>query len=201
MWMERWETIYETQPDLVEIVTWNDYAESSYIGPQAPMIYSSECPPATNYSHDAYLELTRYFSTRWKTGAYPVIGREKLFIFYRTHSKNAVPMADPYNPNPVNNSQVIDDMLYVATMLYTSAMLTMNSGSNTSTVRAPTGFSIFSLGQDQGLQSAVLKRNGDVILSVVGDLPFSNHIVYRNFNVYSKFVQADQCVLAANTAT
>lgn len=33
LWYERWNEILQLAPNFVEIVTWNDYGESHYIGP------------------------------------------------------------------------------------------------------------------------------------------------------------------------
>ncbi len=33
LWHRRWEDILSLQPQFIEIVTWNDYGESHYIGP------------------------------------------------------------------------------------------------------------------------------------------------------------------------
>ena len=33
LWHRRWEDILTLQPQFIEIVTWNDYGESHYIGP------------------------------------------------------------------------------------------------------------------------------------------------------------------------
>ncbi len=33
LWHRRWEDILTLKPDFIEIVTWNDYGESHYIGP------------------------------------------------------------------------------------------------------------------------------------------------------------------------
>ncbi|KAK7756794.1 Glucan endo-1,3-alpha-glucosidase agn1 [Diatrype stigma] len=33
LWYDRWQQVMEIQPEFVEIITWNDYGESHYIGP------------------------------------------------------------------------------------------------------------------------------------------------------------------------
>jgi hypothetical protein len=35
LWFDRWRQILELAPRFVEIITWNDYGESHYIGPLA----------------------------------------------------------------------------------------------------------------------------------------------------------------------
>ena len=33
LWYDRWQQIWTVQPEFVEIISWNDYGESHYIGP------------------------------------------------------------------------------------------------------------------------------------------------------------------------
>jgi hypothetical protein len=33
LWYDRWEEAIWEQPDFIEIISWNDYGESHYIGP------------------------------------------------------------------------------------------------------------------------------------------------------------------------
>lgn len=33
LWYDRWNEILDLKPNFIEIVTWNDYGESHYIGP------------------------------------------------------------------------------------------------------------------------------------------------------------------------
>lgn len=60
LWYERWEAINWLGPDLVEIVTWNDWGESHYIGPLSDetdvLMDIGEAPYnyATGYPHDAF---------------------------------------------------------------------------------------------------------------------------------------------------
>ncbi len=35
LWFRRWNDILKSQPQFVEIITWNDYGESHYVGPLA----------------------------------------------------------------------------------------------------------------------------------------------------------------------
>ena len=33
LWFDRWQQVLALQPDVVQIITWNDYGESHYVGP------------------------------------------------------------------------------------------------------------------------------------------------------------------------
>ena len=86
----QWKSIIQRRPDWVEIVTWNDFAES-YICP----VTSSHSPDGGGVSravpaylksrnnHAGYLELSRYYIEWYKTGKPPPL-KDAFFYFYRT---------------------------------------------------------------------------------------------------------------------
>ena len=68
LWPTRWEQVIETQPAIVEIITWNDYGESHYIGP----IHDSGIPQGANYvagvPHDGWRTMLPYYIDAYKSG-------------------------------------------------------------------------------------------------------------------------------------
>lgn len=60
LWYERWEEVLYLQPEWVEIISWNDYGESHYIGPlhdnamAAFEIGDASYNYVTDYQHDAW---------------------------------------------------------------------------------------------------------------------------------------------------
>jgi len=53
--ISQWQSIISNQPDWVEIVTWNDFNESSYLSPvDDPGKYFSELQTPRRYSHNGY---------------------------------------------------------------------------------------------------------------------------------------------------
>lgn len=67
LWNDRWEQVLYLQPEWVEIISWNDYGESHYIGPivdkalgalevgEAPYDYVSDFP------HDGWRQLLPFY--------------------------------------------------------------------------------------------------------------------------------------------
>jgi hypothetical protein len=54
-WHERWHRILEIEPEFVEMLTWNDYGESHYIGPiRAAGIPAGAKWYVQNNPHDAW---------------------------------------------------------------------------------------------------------------------------------------------------
>ncbi|KKY24184.1 putative glycosyl hydrolase family 71 protein [Phaeomoniella chlamydospora] len=67
LWSDRWEQIIELQPAMVEILTWNDYGESHYIGP----IHDSGIPSSVEYAsgmpHDGWRSYLPYYIEAYKS--------------------------------------------------------------------------------------------------------------------------------------
>ena len=83
----QWRDIIEVQrPDYVQVVTWNDFSEDSWIYPDTPMVFPD--PSAIRRGHvahgipnlpkTAFAELTRYFARWYKTGEVPALTTERL---------------------------------------------------------------------------------------------------------------------------
>lgn len=45
LWYDRWQEILKLQPEYLEIITWNDYGESHYIGRLDSPQYAYQSPP------------------------------------------------------------------------------------------------------------------------------------------------------------
>jgi len=145
MWMD---AINVSHPDWVEIISWNDFIEGSYVSPIddpnkyefANFLDSSGVPNKTVgyfHNHSGAAALLPYFIQWFKSGVEPQITRDSIYWFYRTQSmafdagKPAVSEIKRYGP--------IADLIYVTANLTTSASLTVTSGERVSTVRLPAG--------------------------------------------------------------
>ncbi|ESZ89825.1 putative alpha-1,3-glucanase/mutanase [Sclerotinia borealis F-4128] len=94
LWYDRWQEVWVVQPEFVEILTWNDYGESHYIGPlhdealeafdigEAPFNYVTKMP------HDGWRMFLPYFIDTYKNGI-ATIEQEGLAAWYRLTPKAA----------------------------------------------------------------------------------------------------------------
>ncbi|KAK2007688.1 hypothetical protein LZ32DRAFT_666618 [Colletotrichum eremochloae] len=96
LWFARWEQIRFLNPDYVQIISWNDFGESHYIGPlyvegdsyeafkvgQAPFNYALDMP------HDGWRDLLPFTIDLYKTGI-ATVSQEKLVAWYRLTSSQA----------------------------------------------------------------------------------------------------------------
>jgi glucan endo-1,3-alpha-glucosidase len=173
-----WNDIIHTQkpqPQWVEVLTWNDFAES-YLTPST--IYSGY--PWSTTPRIAFTPLNAYYAQWYKTGVQPAITNDELLYFYRTHPKAAVASADPYGPVTQFYGSVADD-LYVTTLLTAPATLTVNTGGEISTYSLNAGITNTSIPFTVGTQTFTLTRNSTTIISVQGEDIIADPVDYNFF--------------------
>ncbi|KAJ5117555.1 hypothetical protein N7448_011187 [Penicillium atrosanguineum] len=88
LWHDRWQEVLYVQPQFVEIISWNDYGESHYIGPlyekamkgleigEAPFNYVANMP------HDGWRATLPFWIDMYKTGTAEVTD-ETIVAWYR----------------------------------------------------------------------------------------------------------------------
>mgnify|MGYP002384306871 CR=1 FL=1 len=120
---ERWQQIVQLQPDFVEIVTWNDYSESSYM-----CTISSDLPIGMSgineminlpqpMHHDAWLDLSKYYIQWYKTNNRPQVTNDQFYWWYRYHPKANV------NGDPPNYRDDAQDCVAVHTIVKSATPL------------------------------------------------------------------------------
>ncbi|GLJ34596.1 hypothetical protein SUGI_0695830 [Cryptomeria japonica] len=179
LWITRWEQLINLSIPLLEIVTWNDWVESSYVAPPLSIASAN----VSDFTHRAFLELGKYYITWYKTRSAPAITEDSLYMFYYTHSKDVIVAADGCQ---VTYSDQLSDKLYVTTMLTASASVELRSGNSSQTFDAAEGVSTWSMDFQEGQQVAVLTRGGATVSTLIGSVNISNsNVETYNFNVYS----------------
>jgi len=143
LWMD---AINVSHPDWVEIITWNDFIEGTYISPLddpnrhpgANYLTSSGIPLETQgyfHSHAAAADLMRYFIRWYKTGQQPAITTDIIYWFYRTQSAKAgagvPPVTNKYGP--------VADVIYITANITAPATLRVRSGKLITSIRVPAG--------------------------------------------------------------
>ena len=164
--ISQWQWIITNQPDWVEIVTWNDINESTYVVPlsQPDQYYST---PPQRFSHAGYLELMKHYISWYKSGVEPAIATDGLSYFYRTHSTNAV--ASNTNDAPVTVLMgPVRDVIYATAALTAPADLQVISGSYRTNLSLPSGISCQEISFQAGAQNLVLRRKAKQVAAVSG---------------------------------
>ncbi|KAK4449564.1 glycoside hydrolase [Podospora aff. communis PSN243] len=96
LWYDRWQQVLEVKPDYVQIITWNDYGESSYICDTVPaQIVPGAEKYTLGYSHTALRAMLPYFIAAYKAGSdIDLPGEETAVAWYRTTPVTAGPDGD-----------------------------------------------------------------------------------------------------------
>jgi glucan endo-1,3-alpha-glucosidase len=180
----QWDQLIGYSPDWVEIVTWNDFEESTYVSPVVnPGQYFSEFLSPRRNTHAGYLELGKYYITWYKSGYQPAIDRDALFFFYRIQPKDLVIT----NDIPATwFSQYVQDQLFLTTMLKSPAKLVVISGGVQTEFDQPPAISHVRVPFQVGPQVFQLWRNG-AQLGVINAPQITTSLTNYNFFPTSGF--------------
>ncbi|MFD7631550.1 glycoside hydrolase family 71 protein [Streptomyces sp. NPDC059851] len=143
-----WTRAIEDGADWVQLTTWNDYSEGTQFAPSV-------------HNGHAYLDLTSYYLTRFKTGSWPKIVRDTLYVSARTQFASADPTGDQSLTMSLRKgSAAARDTVEVLSFLKAPATVRTRTGSTTSTHEAPSGLHSKLLPLRTGSNSAVVVRGG-----------------------------------------
>ncbi|KAI0067615.1 glycoside hydrolase family 71 protein [Artomyces pyxidatus] len=86
--VRRWEYLLANRKDIdiVQVISWNDYGESHYIGPIKGAQPNSQAW-VDGFPHEAWLRLNAYYARAFKEGRYPAIENDTVFAWARPHPK------------------------------------------------------------------------------------------------------------------
>ncbi|KAJ5432131.1 uncharacterized protein N7458_011287 [Penicillium daleae] len=202
LWYDRWNEILTLGPRFIEIVTWNDYGESHYIGPlQSQHTDDGASKWVNDMPHDGWLDISKPFITAFKAGASSVasyIKSDQLVYWYRPAPRNVNCDSTDTCMVPANNDsgnyflgrpngwESMEDSVFVVSLLTVPASVHVNSGGTVYAYDAPIGVSAQAIPMHVGIQSFSVSRNGQDILSGTSLKPIIDGCVcgLYNFNAY-----------------
>ncbi|KAG9017302.1 hypothetical protein FRB93_007415 [Tulasnella sp. JGI-2019a] len=177
LYVERWEMLHDQRAlvDIVQIVTWNDWGESHYIAPVDPN--TQDIPSGATayvtpqYDHTAFMYMTGYFASYYKTGNRPTVTADKIFMWGRTQPASQSIGSDPIGP--VQNAGWVADTLFVVLFATSSGTLTINQGGSTWTTAVVVGPNRLSHALVATTSvTAVLTRNSQTVFTFTAPLIF-----------------------------
>ena len=149
-----WMAAINGEADLVQIVTWNDYSESSQLSPYTDQYLGLA------YGN-GYYELNKYYAAWFKTGIEPEY-IEKLFWFHRKQFSNSP------HPNQANNtsfqSDPATDKIELVSLLNSPGTLSITINGTETTLDVRTGITSFMVDMDYGTPQYKLIRSGVTII-------------------------------------
>ncbi|KAJ5467876.1 hypothetical protein N7475_005628 [Penicillium sp. IBT 31633x] len=202
LWFNRWNEILALKPRFVEIVTWNDYGESHYIGPlKSPHTDDGASKWVNDMPHDGWLDISKPFIAAFKAGESSPnrhISSDELVYWYRPAPRGVDCDATDTCMVPANNGsgnyfmgrpdgwQSMSDSVFVVSLLTSPATVQVNSGGSVYNYDAPAGASAKEVPMGVGSQSFAVIRHGQTILSGTSLKQIINGCVcgLYNFNAY-----------------
>ena len=193
---QEWEGAIRDGADWIEIVTWNDWNEKTYVAPFGPPSQTQiwggtdDGYGAVNYAHVAYLDASRYYVDWFKTGRPPKITQDRLFYFYRTEPKSAAGKQlsnseIKQHVSAISGADSLLDSVFVTCFLTKPAHLTIHSGTTSRTFDLPAGVHHVETPFALGAQRFTLMRGGRAIKEKTGEHEIADRQGETRYNYFA----------------
>ncbi|BEI82626.1 hypothetical protein CcaverHIS002_0304940 [Cutaneotrichosporon cavernicola] len=185
LYCTRWEQIIAQRgvSTMTEILTWNDYGESSYIGPIRGSLPATSERWVNGFDHSALAPITKYYATAYKTGSYPRVDKDQIILWARPHAARA------QAPDPVGRPtgyDWTDDNLYAVVFATAPSVATLTSGGNSMSFSVPAGLSKIKMPLAPGTIGGTIERGGQrvVTFSAGAQYSFTTTPTAYNYNYW-----------------
>lgn len=184
----QWRQAIDSNADWVQLVTWNDWAESTYLAPFGTIadtqLWAGHFGKRM-LSHVAYLEASRPYIEWFKSGKRPEKWGDSLFYFYRLYPKSAQPAETPTPcTSRPSGFYTLKDEIFLTVYLKSEATLLVHSP-ELHEIRLQPGESHISVPLRPSTPVFALKRDGRIILYKSAEFPISPFNDSSCFNYFS----------------
>ena len=162
MFFDRWMHLLQLKPNYIELLTWNDWGESSYLGPAD---VTNSCPTCywAKLDHCAFLKMSAIFIQAFKSGSTNFIASpeyEDVFFFYRTQPSTTMGALDILALP--TDAQTLKNNVYVVSFLNSPASISLQGGTAApTTFDAPAGINLKAIPWTLGNQTLTANRAGN----------------------------------------
>ncbi|WP_037851544.1 glycoside hydrolase family 71 protein [Streptomyces sp. NRRL S-340] len=167
-----WNHAISDGADWVQLTTWNDYSEGSQFAPSL-------------HNGHTYLDISSYYLTRFKTGAWPRIVRDTVYVTSRvqfTDTRSAPLQPRLMRPRP--GTAAPRDQVEVLTFLTAPATVLAQAGTVPHTYRAPAGVHARYLELSPGRTKAVVRRGDTTVTEVTTRYPARRTVTVQDLQYY-----------------
>jgi hypothetical protein len=185
-----WEAAIASGAPWVQIVTWNDWAESTYVAPIGSTgrarVYDERFGELL--SHTGYLDASEYYVNWFKSGRKPVITRDRLFYFYRLNplgSERAGWSATRDASTPPRARAPLSTQVHVSMFLSAPAELTVLLPGAATRFDVPAGVTHVSADSRTGTPRFVLQRHGETVIDKTGEQAITADDFSGAYNYFS----------------
>lgn len=168
-----WENAIHGEADWVQLITWNDYSESTAVAPST----------GTQWS---FYDLSAYYITFFKTSRPPEIKRDVLYYFHRTHPASALPDPDqqPKIFRPAEGSDPPRDEIELLGFLTGPGILEIEINGTIHRRKAPAGVTSFQVPLTEGRPIFRLRRGGRNRITLKSAFSISSDISRQSLLVH-----------------
>jgi hypothetical protein len=167
-----WNSTITYGADWVQIPTWNDYSENAQIAPSSHIGWGP-------------LDISSYYLTRFKTGSWPAIVRDVVYISHRVQPHAADPTgAQTLVMSLRSGSSPARDKVEVLSFLKSPATIDATIGGLTQSYSAAAGVQAQLFDLRTGQHSAVVKRDGTQVTAVTTDYDTTATRAVQDLNYY-----------------
>jgi len=188
-----WDAAIKSGATWVQIVTWNDWAESTYVAPIGSTgrahVYDDRFGDLL--SHTGYLDASAYYIEWFKSGSKPAITRDRMFYFYRLNPlgrdhQNVLSAHDastpPRAPEPLSSQIHVSVFLTAPAVLVVSLVSVQGSDMH---FDVPAGITHVSADARAGTPRFVLQRQGKTLIDKAGEQTISADDFSGAYNYFS----------------
>ena len=154
-----WNASINGNAEWVQLTTWNDYSEQTEFSPSSHIGWGP-------------LDINTYYLQRFKTGSFPAISRDVLYLSHRVQPFAALPTGgQTMLMNLVGGSSPSRDTVEVLSFLTSPASVTLTAGTVSQTYTAPAGLFAQSYPLQVGQISAVINYADGTKKTVTSPFP------------------------------
>jgi glucan endo-1,3-alpha-glucosidase len=185
-----WEATVASDATWVQIVTWNDWAESTYVAPIGDSgrarIYDDRFGDLL--SHAGYLDASAYYIKWFKTGVKPEITKDRLFYFYRLQGPGSIRLNAPATRDaglPPRSNTSLSSRIHVSLFLTAPAVLSVMLAGSVQVVDVPRGITHVSVDSGIGTPRFMVHRQGKLLIDKTGEQAITVSDVSSRYNYFS----------------
>ncbi|WP_328535637.1 glycoside hydrolase family 71 protein [Streptomyces sp. NBC_00344] len=169
-----WGHAIDDGADWVQLTTWNDYSEGSQFAPSA-------------HNGHAYLDLASYYLSRFKTGKWPRIVRDTVYLTSRVQFSATTPSpgAEKLLMSPRDGTAPPRDAVEALTFLTAPATLDTVVGTDRQSHPVPAGVRPTLVPLHTGWSSAVVRRDGRQVAEVAARHPAESRVDVQDLQYYA----------------
>ncbi|KAJ7078488.1 glycoside hydrolase family 71 protein [Mycena epipterygia] len=185
LFAQRWEQLIANRNSigLAQVITWNDYGESHYVGPIHGAQPNSQAW-VNGFDHQGWLDLLVYYIAAFKTGQYPAISRDRIFLWARLYPAQANAASD--SVGKPNNWQWTQDYVWVVVLLSSPAQFAISCGSSKRSDKLSGGFTKLQLllSSTCSVTASISRNNISIVNFTPSGFNFRINPPTYNFNAF-----------------